>query len=144
MSQLSLTPLETQNIKTYAQTRSYAPAVVKGGLPYLVQRWQNAVERWLEDEEFTFEQYLSLLDCRRIIDEFKLLIKQLSYQQLENILTPIDESFNSKTERVYFCVLGPTAERDLGYEPSAKWYYYRLPIHKKQEWQTYCQVSKYD
>jgi hypothetical protein len=133
---MDFTAEEKQRIKDYASDNGYAEHVIHGGIPWLVANWQDTTDSRLEQEEYTLDEYLNDLDARRVIDELELLLGQPSFQQLDAIVTPIDERFLERTYRIAECLWGKRAEKKNGYNPSTHWYYYRLPLGRSTRWIT--------
>jgi hypothetical protein len=93
----------------------------------LITQWGVAVKSILDDERYMKDEYLNGLDCRYLIAQNEGNIPD----NLKRELVEYDKEFIEKTIEIPVCVWGIRNEIKYQYNSKTEWYYYRLPLTRK-------------
>jgi hypothetical protein len=121
-------------IAEYCRRLGYSEGVVKGGIEYLVRRWERIVEAVESGYMGILDEYINDLSVRRIIHEVWPLTSAEQQIRFGPRLEKADELFEASTETVEKSFsLGVRRHPDR-YHPMIRWLYYRVPENKDSEW----------
>ncbi len=119
-------------VDEYIKKSKYSSEVKKGGINYLLDRWDSTCNGLPFNDRYQFDEYLNDLSTRDIIDE---IIDNCSISQefIEKI-SFIDTIFKEKTVLVEECLWGIRIETKLLYNNVKNWYFFRIPEERKVDW----------
>ncbi|HEY7088600.1 MAG TPA: hypothetical protein VH518_10960 [Tepidisphaeraceae bacterium] len=118
-------------VRDMLRQRGTSPAVVRGGLDYLLRRWRKiveGVERGGGDAETEMDDYLNDMDARQLLqDALAVAGGQRQAARLAEEIDSLDERFQAATLPVDVCVWGPKNAAKHNWTPQQNWWYFRLP-----------------
>jgi hypothetical protein len=138
---------DDEKIRGYLRDHKARKAVAEGGMNYLLDFWEGAVDQLAADHPTTFlvrcfDDYLWTMDQRHLVHQLISLCDDPSRAIDLARLFAIDEKFKRVTTETGACLWGSETETKYGYSPSVTWWFYRLPTSVAETWKaTY--VSPY-
>jgi hypothetical protein len=121
-------------IKAFCTERQYSKRVIDGGLDYLIPRWEGITLEVASGYEFTFDEYLNDMDCRKIISKVWSFASDEQVESYNKRLEIADKRFIENTLPVELCVWGKRKEKRHDYQPGVDWWYYREPKQTSNKW----------
>jgi hypothetical protein len=121
------------NIQEFIITQNYSDNVKKGGLKYLLDKWEWICNRIPYDHlKWQFDEYLNDILTREVIGEIigNCEVDNCSLSRLKKI----DKIFKNKTIEVEQCIWGSEKELKPGYSKKCYWMNYRLPLERIPDW----------
>lgn len=120
------------DIQEFLNSRSYSEKVKKGGLEYLLNKWEKICQRIPFDHKYQFDEYLNDLLTRCVINDIveNCEIDKESIQ----ILDKLDTLFRNKTIEIKKCVYDDEIVLKRNYNVKQHWFYFRVPAERIPNW----------
>jgi hypothetical protein len=114
-------------IKSYLLARGCSDAVVRGGVPYLVERWEEIVaviERGYDGE---LDDYLNDMDVRQILADVRAHHVMTAFEPGSEF--DADGRLRRQLVPARGCLWGRAAAELNGWTPEQNWWYFEYPRH---------------
>ena len=128
----------TDPVKEYCRKRGYADHVVRGGMTYLVESWEQTVESVARGEVQFQDDYLNDMDGRQIPDEVLAVVTDEQKTQFGQRIAKADQRFLAAVIPTTECLWGDQNAKKHGLTRENQWWYFNRPTNvDEREWRTY-------
>jgi hypothetical protein len=101
--------------------------VLDGGLPGLVENWEQVVEAVRKGYALTLDDYLNDLDGRQMIEEALQLAPEAEREKMRERVGRADKKMRGLIEPAGKCLWGSEVAEAEGWTPEKNWWYFRRP-----------------
>lgn len=117
--------------RTREVLRTCADFVQKDGLNYLIPKWKEYCELYIDGYQIddNIYDFLNDLDTRHLINKTLEVLNINEREKIEIELDRFDKIFIKWTVELKMCAWGESNEKSKGYNRKENWYYYRAPQH---------------
>jgi hypothetical protein len=101
--------------------------VLDGGLPGLVENWEQVVEAVRKGYALTLDDYLNDLDGRQMIEEALQLAPEAEREKMRERVGRADKKMRGLIEPAGKCLWGSEVAEAEGWTPEKNWWYFSRP-----------------
>jgi hypothetical protein len=118
-------------IDEFIKNSNYSKKIKKGGIVFLLDRWQEIIKDIPYNVDYQFDEYLNDISIRNIIQN----IQENCFLNvgLTKRLYELDNCFKEKTIAIDNCLWG-IGEIKQKYNKIQHWYYFRIPRESIRNW----------
>ena len=102
--------------------------VLDGGLPGLVENWEQVVEEVRKGYALTLDDYLNDLDGRQMIEEALQIAPEAEREKMRERVGRADKKMRGLIEPAGKCLWGSEVAEAEGWTPEKNWWYFSRPL----------------
>ncbi len=112
----------------FLQNKGCGDHILKGGLPGLVETWENVVEAVADEYQLGLDDYLNDLDSRQLLHDALAVAPAADKAKYDHRINEADEQMKSLTTKIEECLWSDEVAEEEGWRAKENWWYYRIPI----------------
>ncbi len=120
-------------VRDFLKDKGCADHIVKGGLPGLVEHWEQVVQSVARGYDLGLDDYLNDLDGRQILEEALAIAKTDQKEEYGERVRRADGLMQSVVKPAGKCLWGKDLARTSGWTPERNWWYFSRPIQANPE-----------
>jgi hypothetical protein len=114
-------------IKDFLKEKGCPQHVVEGGIPGLVESWEQVVEEVNKGYALTLDDYLNDLDGRQILEEALAISPEAAGDKIRERIRRADLKMHGLVEPAGKCLWGSEVAETEGWTPKKSWWYFSRP-----------------
>lgn len=120
-------------VRELLRTRGSAAHVIEGGLPGLLESWENFVGTVEEGYTLGLDDYLNDLDARQLLADALAVAPSKESAAMAARLQRADEQMQALVQPTEVCLWGDEVAGEEGWTPKNNWWYFSRPRHGELE-----------
>lgn len=116
-------------VRELLSERGSAPSVIEGGLPGLLESWENLVQAVEAGYTLGLDDYLNDLDVRQLLADALAVAPSSEQQAIAKDLQRADAQMRVLVEPVEVCLWGDEVAEEEGWTAQDNWWYFSRPLH---------------
>ena len=118
---------EKDPMRDFLEMKGCPERVLEGGLPGLVENWEQVVEEVKKGYALTLDDYLNDLDGRQIIEEALKIAPEAERKKIQGRVARADQKMRGLVEPSGKCLWGSEVAEAEGWTPEKNWWYFSRP-----------------
>lgn len=116
-------------VRELLRERGSATHVIEGGLPGLLESWENHVRAVEEGYALGLDDYLNDLDVRQLLEDTLAVATAPERKAAIARLQRADEQMQAVVKRTDVCLWGEEVAEEEGWTAKNNWWYFSRPRH---------------
>jgi hypothetical protein len=114
-------------VRDFLEGKGCPEHILEGGLPGLVESWEQVVEEVSKRYALTLDDYLNDLDGRQILHEVMEIAPKVAVDKIRDRVFRTDRKMRGLVEPAGKCLWGSEVAETEGWTPEKNWWYFSRP-----------------
>lgn len=123
----------TDPVREYLREKDCATKIIEGGLPGLIENWEDIAASVSEGYALGLDDYLNDMDVRQLIEESLAVATTEQRKAADARLREADETIKAVIEPAGKCLWGDEVAEEEEWSAKRNWWYFSKPVNAEAD-----------